>query len=565
MMTHAHDDLLDRPPVNRPEETLVSPRGRTHDVPRGRAGLRIPQFRPVWTVTVLIGLALTAYSICFIYTSSCVVEGQRYFTLFDDALISMRYAWNWSQGNGPVWNPGERVEGYTNFGWLLIMTLLHLPGWSPSNTCLAVQILGIVILWLCLFAAVRLSRQIYPHPTIAIFAAVLVAFHYNLIYFSLMGVETALLCLLITLALTDACRALRRRTGGITTLFWFAPAVLVRLDVALPMLITALFLLATIRRGRLRVAISFGLMACVPLIHTLWRHSYYGDWLPNTYYLKATGWPLLERLKSGMDQSFWVGVTLGLPILLASLALLKPKRSYILLLTCFFGVLLYQTWIGGDAWHLNRFVIPYTIGLFVVAASGLERILALWINHRQCFQACLCRCFVVLLVILEMNAIHWKNILRLSPSQTVKGNLMNIRLWRGLERSMDRDASIAVAWAGLIPYFSERPSYDLLGKCDHYIARLPCTSGQTCPGHNKHDFTYSLNHYRPDVICHLYHPHLPVILTEYRPVVVDVDGKPVAFFIRKQCTCAKGVHEIDLARAGEIIRRDQQGAQLTEN
>src|SRR5215469_5761701 len=37
-------------------------------------------------------------------------------TLFDDALISLRYALNFNEGYGLVWNLGEatRVEGYTN-------------------------------------------------------------------------------------------------------------------------------------------------------------------------------------------------------------------------------------------------------------------------------------------------------------------------------------------------------------------------------------------------------------------------------------------------------------------
>src|SRR2546423_1137519 len=41
-------------------------------------------------------------------------DGTRAACLFDDAMISMRYAWNFVHGNGLVWNPGERVEGFTN-------------------------------------------------------------------------------------------------------------------------------------------------------------------------------------------------------------------------------------------------------------------------------------------------------------------------------------------------------------------------------------------------------------------------------------------------------------------
>ena len=45
-----------------------------------------------------------------------------YTFLTDDAFISFRYARNLSQGHGLVFNPGfERVEGYTNFLWVLLL------------------------------------------------------------------------------------------------------------------------------------------------------------------------------------------------------------------------------------------------------------------------------------------------------------------------------------------------------------------------------------------------------------------------------------------------------------
>src|SRR3954451_10285533 len=62
------------------------------------------------------------YAGLFIYRTSFVIDGERYFSLFDDAMISMRYAKNLANGYGLVWNPGgERVEGYTNPLWVLYM------------------------------------------------------------------------------------------------------------------------------------------------------------------------------------------------------------------------------------------------------------------------------------------------------------------------------------------------------------------------------------------------------------------------------------------------------------
>ena len=44
--------------------------------------------------------------------------------LTDDAFISFRYTRNLIEGHGLVFNPGERVEGYTNFLWILELAAL---------------------------------------------------------------------------------------------------------------------------------------------------------------------------------------------------------------------------------------------------------------------------------------------------------------------------------------------------------------------------------------------------------------------------------------------------------
>src|SRR5438874_2259808 len=63
----------------------------------------------------LIAGLFVLWSIAFVlHTSFIALDGRRYFCLFDDAMISMRYAWNLSHGLGLVWNVGEHVEGYSN-------------------------------------------------------------------------------------------------------------------------------------------------------------------------------------------------------------------------------------------------------------------------------------------------------------------------------------------------------------------------------------------------------------------------------------------------------------------
>ena len=72
-------------------------------------------------------------------------DGLRYFAIDDDALISMRYAWNLAHGQGLVWNAGEHVEGITNPLWTL-----YAAAWAtvtPRRLLpLVIQISGIMAL-----------------------------------------------------------------------------------------------------------------------------------------------------------------------------------------------------------------------------------------------------------------------------------------------------------------------------------------------------------------------------------------------------------------------------------
>src|SRR5579862_1742677 len=86
-------------------------------------GIRIDlmsRIRPlVFPLVPLLVVIALAYC-CMIYWMSTIVEGVRYFVLRDDAMISMRYAYNLAHGQGLVWNAGDRVEGFTNLGWTLV-------------------------------------------------------------------------------------------------------------------------------------------------------------------------------------------------------------------------------------------------------------------------------------------------------------------------------------------------------------------------------------------------------------------------------------------------------------
>ena len=147
----------------------------------------------------------------YIYrTSYIAADGTRYFSLFDDAMISMRYGWNLFHGKGLVWNEGERVEGITN----LLMTL-YMGFWtlllSKKLAVLAIQISGAVFVLLNGLLAVRVGMRLSEETKLleqlqaALFFLAGVAY-FPLSFWTLFGMETGMVSLLLMWAISIAIK-----------------------------------------------------------------------------------------------------------------------------------------------------------------------------------------------------------------------------------------------------------------------------------------------------------------------------------------------------------------------
>ena len=65
--------------------------------------------------------------------------------LSDDALISLRYARRFVEGYGLSWTGHERVEGYTDFGWILLVSAGRRLGFDEIRVALALDHLGVLL------------------------------------------------------------------------------------------------------------------------------------------------------------------------------------------------------------------------------------------------------------------------------------------------------------------------------------------------------------------------------------------------------------------------------------
>lgn len=221
--------------------------------------------------------------------AGCLAWARALSFVCDDAYISFRYARNLIEGHGLVFNPGEWVEGYTNFLWVLeLAAIWAVTGVEPPDASIALS-LGLTAgtLGLTMLLALRTPQTTWRWP-VAMAAVALLATHRSVAVWATSGLETRQFTFLVLLGvLLTATPGRRALAGGATAL---GLAELTRPEALLIGPITlAVRLLRTWRAGG---SLSAELAATTPFAllvggQLVWRLATYGVPLPNTWYAKS--------------------------------------------------------------------------------------------------------------------------------------------------------------------------------------------------------------------------------------------------------------------------------------
>lgn len=412
----------------------------------------------------------------------------------DDAYISYRYARNLVEGHGLVFNPGERVEGFTNLGFVLVsaLFLLFVDG---DNLYWALVVLNLVLL-LALFAIFLRHAEQRLDARRARYAAWLLALCPVFWLWTASGMETILVTAL-QVALWIAMENLEAGSGRhqvVLVAVLLGLGAVLRADGFLWIGVTVAYLLL---RAEPRRALHVGLMSApVAGLVFAWRWLYYGDIWPNTYYAKVTE-PLALRWQRGAAQIYDLATTHGLlPYLLVLLfwlfwpsapgaggvrkkgELLRASTFPSFFALCLTGYFLH---IGGDVYEERFLLVLFPLGIvtFLRMFSDLEGPkLALLVTLLVTFQT-----------------------MPLFGDPRFTYNSGRYDCWVTLGRFLaeqPRDSVLATDAAGKIPYFSGLRTIDMLGLTDPHIARVESQGGRV--GHSKMDPVYVLDR-QPDLIA----------------------------------------------------------------
>ncbi|MBT4482572.1 MAG: hypothetical protein HOC71_02720 [Candidatus Latescibacteria bacterium] len=510
-------------------------------------------FKKDGIVLIILLILFSLYAAVFIYKTSFVIDGERYYCLFDDAMISMRYAQNMVDGNGLVMNPGERVEGYTNPLWVFYMAAAHLLPVSQAKISLIIQITGALFLLVNLVFVRKIALLVSNNSQrVAVASIFLTAFYLPLINWGLQGMEVSIQTLIMSIAVWRTILAIRNGKFPLDVYFLLGINTFVRIDMAIPYLGIWIFLMAVMPGLRRKHLLWGGFILALFLgSQTIFRLIYYGDLLPNTYYLKMTGYPILLRITRGLY--VWWNFILGLnPLffLVPVVALVLAYEQSRGLLALVVGLqMLYSIYVGGDAWDdmggSNRYIAFVMPEFFVLLACGLSLIKNFITStvekirdfHNKAGRYILKYHFIFLIILgfIQFNSnngsLSLSGLAFIRLPMHVEQNRESVERALLMKRITTPDARIAITWAGAFPYFSERLTVDILGKNDRTIARTKMRTGSGWqkltffhPGHLKYDPAYSFGELKPDAVIQFWgelEESEPYIYGKYTNLVVN--------------------------------------------
>ncbi len=415
----------------------------------------------------------------------------------DDAYISFEYARNFADGKGLVFNPGERVEGFSNLLWTLALALTARLGGSIELVARLVSLAAAVMcVWLTLVLFSRVleaNGARAEHGTLWIIAPSMIASatFFPLAFYATAGLETTFyLCCLLT-GITCHLAAASRRTAGLHYISHvaFLAAALSRPEGIMFLVVNVVFVTVTQQgRGSIQAGVAgIAALAGYAVVMAI-KHQYFGGILPNTYFAKpGASLSYLEPLSRGVRYLFRFFVTSG-AVLLVPFSCLPPQRDgarYVWLYLATFAVcqLAFIVFVGADVLRFDRFAVPFLPVLMSLAVMGVARgitrpgIRAVVTTRRAFILAAIA---VVGLSGYRAYRAHSKYCVHdwmHARAQCEIGRFLSARGTLGA--ALPERATIVANEIGAIRYYSRRPVIDMLGLTDKTVAAIRYESFQT--------------------------------------------------------------------------------------
>ena len=500
--------------------------------PGSGSALRLPRWVIGLQLAILVAAAVHIYLVDYVA---------------DDSFISLRYAKHLAGGQGLVYNPGERVEGYTNFLWVVLLAGVNWI-WPAVDLPLTARLLGTAASLLIVLIVLRFSTDGARAPAAGLLAGACLMAHSGFVAWAGAGLETGQFSLLVLSAAMIQARTLGSGRFDPLVPLLLALAALTRPEGAiffsacLAALVVSEFRWPITRPGLftvIRIAARFaGLFALVYVPYFVWRYGYYGDLLPNTAYAKVAPASLQVGRGARYVWSYVVqyGVLFWILPVVIYLWRCRDRVAWFFAWLVFVG-LAYVLRVGGDGLAFHRFVVHLAPLMYAVVAAALVDGYRRYVAPRtgRSLRFALAAVTVVGLLAVTGRA-TWTSLLLperarwFEPQAEMSfpgDGTLHSYVWfdnyfvdrltiaaRYLEQHAEPNSLVASTPAGAIGYHMNHRVLDMLGLTDRHIAHTSeLYMGGWRAGHEKGDGAYVLAR-APDYILMGNVAVLPYALTE---------------------------------------------------
>ena len=408
----------------------------------------------------------------------------------DDTFISLRYVKNFVSGNGLVFNPNEKVEGYTNLLWVIILSgtaILQIDPVSASQyLSVSSGIIAVIFLYKIILVMLKKSDPSHVNKLfnfVGLMPVFLMVFTGAFVYWAVSGMESNLFMALILGAIYyyfkyNSFQEQQTKINYATSIF-LALASLTRPEGILIAFLLFAYKISypAIRYKKNIFTKTFVLELSVYVLpvfcHFLFRYLYYGYLLPNTFYAKANF--DMSGLTAGLNYllSFITSYLLyGAVVLIIIFSLHYKKLNYevILLFLILIVYSAYVVFIGGDVLAQHRFWLPVLPILYILFIIALIEIINLTKSKYTVF---------ILLIVIGVGCFNYitnrDEMKRISDREIklVERMKLTAEKLNELEIARNRKLTIATSTIGALSYYVDADVIDMLGLTDSYIAHNP--------------------------------------------------------------------------------------------
>lgn len=376
--------------------------------------------------------------------------------LMDDALITLRYSYNFARFGIPIWNQADLDHpsmGYTSLLWMVINAV---PALFTSNKDMlvllaklfsAIPLAGIVVLLAREIYSLRISAPLRFLAGFVVFSQFGYGFHVN------SAMETMLFSFLVLLAVRAYSRE-EFRPAYVYGMLSF----LVRPEGAL---LVALLCVWDLRKRRFAQAVIGGAVFSFVIAGTaLLLYSWYGDILPNPFYAKQ------EILNvEALTRTVFFIATLALPFLVMAFYVTffqgNKAASYFLV-----SALVYVIYYSTVDPIMNVMSRYQWSSLLLLTYAGIPAFALLGTSSKRSQMAAA----GFLLLLLAMNG---SNALGASYFADADGHAMRniITLGKAMAKHRDPGKWLVYHDAGAVCYFSDWNTYEIIGLTNRAIAK----------------------------------------------------------------------------------------------